>query len=370
MPKFVHGKELSELYYLQVVKKILEANFPTLGYAAARIGSGSDVLGYDSPRSTDHGWGPRLTLFLEDNDYEVLRERIDTVLRNELPTTFMGYSTNFSGTDDNGAPTSNVGKMVPVFTKGRVEHHGIEISTKKLFFQDVLGIDPQKEPSVVDWLSFTEQKLLSITNGKVYHDRISLMTIIEKFSYYPKDVWLYKMATQWMMIAEEEPFVARAAEAGDELGSRILTTRIVEELAQLCFLLEKTYMPYSKWLGTAFSKLKLGRELYPIFENVLNSSSIDERELGLSRAYEALAKAHNRLGITRQMETTVSRFFSRPYSIIHANNFSDEIRKQIKDPIIKNLPLFGGPDQFLKIPVMFDDRKLTRLLKSLYLSEK
>ena len=35
-------------------------------HAAALVGDGSDVLGRDTPMSTDHGWGPAVTLFLPE----------------------------------------------------------------------------------------------------------------------------------------------------------------------------------------------------------------------------------------------------------------------------------------------------------------
>ena len=34
-------------------------------------------------------------------------------------------------------------------------------------------------------------------------------SILEKLSYYPNDVWLYLLSTQWQRIAQEEPFMGR-----------------------------------------------------------------------------------------------------------------------------------------------------------------
>jgi hypothetical protein len=43
--------------------------------------------------------------------------------------------------------------------------------------------------------------------------------------------------------------MARCGDVGDELGSRLVAARLIEELMQ------KQYWPYAKWFGTAFSKL-------------------------------------------------------------------------------------------------------------------
>jgi hypothetical protein len=65
---FVSGLELATLYYAEAVRPLLDEEFPTLRHTAALIGPGSEVLGFDSARSTDHNWGPRLQLFLSDAD--------------------------------------------------------------------------------------------------------------------------------------------------------------------------------------------------------------------------------------------------------------------------------------------------------------
>jgi hypothetical protein len=44
----------------------------------------------------------------------------------------------------------------------------------------------------------------------------------------------------------------RAGFVGDELGSALIGSRLVRDIMNLCFLLEKQYAPYPKWFGTAF----------------------------------------------------------------------------------------------------------------------
>lgn len=90
------------------------------------------------------------------------------------------------------------------------------------FFRRALAHDPYQESTVLDWLAFPQQELLGIIAGEVFHDGLGeLNALREKFGYYPRDVWLYLVACQWMKISQEEPFPGRCAEAGDELGSRI-----------------------------------------------------------------------------------------------------------------------------------------------------
>jgi len=60
MPDFIPGLELGRLYYLEAVKPVLDSFF--LQYSAALIGSGSEILGFDTEMSTDHHCGPRVML--------------------------------------------------------------------------------------------------------------------------------------------------------------------------------------------------------------------------------------------------------------------------------------------------------------------
>src|SRR5215211_7398785 len=101
-PEFIPGLKLCRLFYEKEVRPILNKEFPNLRYSAAVIGWGSEVLGFDTPISRDHHWGPRVLLFLSEKDYPKLNDKISKALSLHLPYDFMGYSTNYSKPEPNG----------------------------------------------------------------------------------------------------------------------------------------------------------------------------------------------------------------------------------------------------------------------------
>ena len=86
MAPFIKGLKLSELFFGEAVKPILAGRFPGLVYSAARLDRGSEVLGYDTLRSTDHHWGPRLQVFISESDHERYSAEIIRLLSETLPS--------------------------------------------------------------------------------------------------------------------------------------------------------------------------------------------------------------------------------------------------------------------------------------------
>ncbi len=142
--------------------------------------------------------------------------------------------------------------------------------------------------------------------------------------------------------------MGRCGQVGDELGSRIIATRLIRDMMRLCFLMERQYAPYIKWFGTAFSKLESAEILTPLFMQIMDASTWRERQDHLTKAYEYMANMHNKLEITYSLPTNVSQFHNRPFMIIHGDNFADVIHAEIKDDQVKQLPKFlGGIDQYI-----------------------
>lgn len=346
-PSFILGLRLNRLFYEEVVGPLIKREFPHLSYSAGLVGHGSDVLGLDTVRSTDHDWGPRLHIFFKEKDFDRYKDKVDKMLRQKLPLTFRGFSTNFSKEQPGYL------KHIPAYkTRGEVNHL-FSFWTAKSFFQHYLDFNPYEKPSFRDWLTFPQQALLEITSGEIYYDGIGIERVRKKFSYYPDRVWIYIYFRQWGKIGDREAFMFRTGEVGDELGSNIIATQIVEDLIELCFLIEKKYIPYPKWFGSMFSRLESFKSLKPLFLKTVHLDSWQQREKYLVKAYEIIAKKHNELKVTKPIQTRIKNFSVRPFSLPHGYAVYTKIYEQyIKKrkataPIMRLKYHLGAIDQFV-----------------------
>ena len=128
-------------------------------------------------------------------------------------------------------------------TRGPVNHM-VNIYTFKSFFEVRLKFDPSKKVTATNWLTFPQQRLLELVSGAVCHDgRGELQKVRTKLKYYPQDLWLYMLLALCSRISQEEAFVGRASDVGDELGSQVVAARMVREIMKLSFLMERQYAP-------------------------------------------------------------------------------------------------------------------------------
>jgi hypothetical protein len=360
---FIPGIKLCEDFYRKVVRPILMGYFPDLKHAAALLGSGSEVLGFDDEVSTDHHWGPRVMLFVEEARQQYL-EQIIQVLAQNLPYEFQGYPTNYTRPDPNDHGTQLLQKV----NHGPVNHR-ITVQTVRDFFVEYLGFDIWLSVEPADWLTFPEQRLRSITSGAIYHDDVGLAMACSDFSYYPRDVWLYLLAAGWARIGQEEHLMGRMGMVGDEVGSAVIGARLVRDIMRLCFLMERTYAPYPKWFGSAFKKLSCAKDLWPILQNAVHAEAWQKREVYLVNAYEYIAVWHNSLGLTEPLPETAIPFFGRPFKVIALHGYADALLRQIEDPAVKQIaarPLIGGIDMLSDNTDFVSDPLWRPLVRQLY----
>ena len=349
-PNFTPGLTLSKQFYWEVIRPMLDTYYPALSHGAALLGNGSEVLGFDTAQSMDHDWGPRLMLFLNENDYSNRASEMEEILQRDLPEQFHGFPVRW-------------------LIDGPSAYHCVELHTIRNFFLDYLNFDIRGEIELADWLTFPEQKLRTIISGALYWDEVGLQAARERFQYYPRDIWLYLLAAGWSRIGEEQHLMGRAGSAGDEIGSALIAARLVRDLMRLCFLMEKQYAPYPKWFGTAFAQLRDVKDLAAILPKVLVSAEWEERQKYLAMAYESMAARHNRLGITEPVEEKVSYFFERPFLVIDDGRIVQAIKQQIADSSVKQMAeksLIGSLDQFSDSTPLLCDSERRIILKQLY----
>ncbi len=331
-PDFIPGLELSRRFFGTAVEPILQLHYPNLRYSAGLIGPGSEVLGFDTEMSTDHGWGPRVMLFVGEDDRQELAGPITETLSRALPHDFMGYSTHFTPPD----PEDNGTQLLADAPEGPLNHR-VEIHLLNRYLRDYLAIDIERELTPVDWLIRPEQRLLTFTAGELFRDEIGLEALRAKFAYYPHDVWLYLMAAGWARIGQEEHLMGRAGLVGDDLGSAVIGARLARDVMRLCFLLERRYAPYPKWLGTAFMRLTSGPALAPTLRAALHAETWQERGARLAEAYRYCAQRHNALGLTNPLPEEPTPFFNRPFQVIWGQHYADALLATITDPEMQRL---------------------------------
>ncbi|MGH9230353.1 MAG: DUF4037 domain-containing protein [Acidimicrobiales bacterium] len=231
---------------------------------------------------------------------------------------------------------------------GALVTHRVEIHEIGSWCQLMLGFDPRRAVTWFDWLATSSHRLAEVTGGAVFHDGLGeLGPLRSRLAYYPTDVWLFILASQWRRIAQEEAFVARCSQVGDALGSRVIAGRLVRDVMRLRLIMERRYIPYAKWVGTAFSGVAVAGAVGPHLLSALHASDARERQDQLGTAYEVVADRHNALGVTPPIEPKLRPFWNRGIPVILGDRFALALRAAIRDPHLLELPLMGSVDQFL-----------------------
>lgn len=334
------GLVLNQRLYREVVAGLLADH----RHAAALLGWGSEVLGFDTQRSTDHGWGPRLLIFVDAGAADEVRRMLDQ----RLPESFRGWPVRY-GWD-----------AVPV-------GHHVTVTPLREWCAGQLGVVPSDGLSALDWLLIPQQKLLESTKGAVYADPTGdLSALREQLAWYPDQVWRWLIACQWRRIAQEEAFPGRAAEVGDRLGSRLLAGRLVREVMRLAFLLAGRYWPYGKWFGRAFADLPDADGLGSALAETVSAAEHRGQEEALARAYSLVAARCNASGLFARVDPSARAYYERPFRVLMADRFTDACRATITDPSLAALPLIGSIDQALDSTDLLERPAHLARLRALY----
>jgi hypothetical protein len=322
---FRPGLALAEAFYADVVAPLIDVS-----HTACLLGEGSEILGYDSARSTDHEWGPRVQLFVSADHVD----RVQSAIAHSLPAEYDGLPTAWYSLATN-----------------TVTHH-IEVTTFDEWILAQLGIDPRQGMDHAAWLGLAHQRLLYVTRGKVFRDDAGELTRVRSaLAWYPTDVWRWLLASQWYLIGNTEPLIGRTLEAGDQRGARLLTAKLCKLIMHMAFLQERRYWPYDKWLGTAFAELEAAATLGPLIDAALEQTPTIGADSAISRALTTLGDRHTALALSEPVTPVIGDFqvnindAVRPYPVLNTSDFVAATTAAITDPALRQLTAVGGIDQ-------------------------
>ena len=331
---FVKGLELNRGFYFEIVKPLLDKSFKGLRYTAALLGYGSDVLGMDTEQSMDHNWGPRMQIFIDDPE---LTPVLNEFFKRELPLEYSGFSVNFSSPRyDN---TQSMQKLEKRPENNLIEHL-IEVDSFRSYLSQRYSINKTSNFSLNDWLMFTDQNLLEITSGDVFHDGLNMLNNTRReLEFYPSDICKLRMAVLWHYISNKEAFIGRSIALDDFTGLKIMAAQLVNYLIKILFYLERKYIPYSKWFGSFFKTLDVYSKVENLVRGILSENDPSEIERKLCLLYVFVVERHNATPGMPYLNNAIQDFFQRPYKVIFAETIIEVLKKSILDDEIRSTDL-------------------------------
>ena len=101
------------------------------------------------------------------------------------------------------------------------------------------------------WLHLPEDKLAAVTGGAVFEDGLGEFSAVreELRKYYPEDVRIKKIAARAAKMAQSGQYnYGRCMRRGDTVAAMLALDEFVRQAISMVYLLNRTYMPYYKWM--------------------------------------------------------------------------------------------------------------------------
>ena len=236
----MNGLELSESYFEEFGKPMLERDFPDLlpHLAAGLCGSGSECFGFDDELSRDHDFEPGFLIFLPGED-TVSRKEAFLLERAyaKLPREYMGIRRN--ALSPVGGARRGVIRLTDFFLEKTGRSDGL--------------------PEGTEWLSLPEQSLAEAVNGRIYFDNEGTLTRVRReIAFYPEDIFRKKLAGDLLIMAQSGQYnFLRCLKHGETAAAQLAVNEFVQHTISAIFLLNQAYRPYYKWCFRALRALPI-----------------------------------------------------------------------------------------------------------------
>lgn len=305
------GLELSRAYYKEVVRPAIESEFgdKVNRMAFGLIGDGSECYGFDDEISQDHDFGPRVQIWLTNEDFEDFGRKLQTFM-STVSKEFMGYT---------GVNMSQYGDgREGVFTIGG-------------FYSRFIGLE-RTPVTLQEWRMLPETNLSIATNGEVFFDGVGKFTKFREklLGFYPEELRLKKMAARCMKMAQSGQYnYTRCMRRGEYVGAWLAAAEFLQTAGSMIYLMNKRYCPFYKWMHRGLKTLPLlGEESAKLMDGFISATDVACSAQIIEKISEIIIEELKKEGLTSS---------NSDFLLDHG----PEIQSRIKDDQLRRIPLWG-----------------------------
>lgn len=247
---WVSNMDRSRAFYEEYGKNMIHERFADYEgrIAVGFAGEGSDCFGFDDAVSMDHDYAPGFCMWLNEEDYRAIGEKLQRAYEELV---------RYHG----------IGNMTGDFLEKR---RGV--SSVSAFYNRMLGMNTSfEEPFEPDYVKVQEYQLAQAVNGEVFRDDLGVFTAVrEKLAaYYPDRIWRLKLAQALHDFSQyAQSNYPRMMARKDYVTASMCIGKAVESIIDIIYLLNRSYAPYYKWKRKGLEKLDKLRELIPLLEQL------------------------------------------------------------------------------------------------------
>ena len=244
------GMELCRAYYETYGKPMIQEQFPEYEdkIAAGLCGEGSDCFGYDDVVSRDHDWGPGFCLWVSDEVYAEIGEKLQEAYQ-KLPTEFQGFVRRESRQGQGRVGVCTItGFYEHLLGKGNCPSTHSKGNTEVALPSDDDTVGGFAD---INWAEIPDEALAASVNGEVFADREGTFSEIRNSlkKGFPERIWYLKIAEACARFSQAAQYnFGRMAGRKDNVAAQLSLAEGVRQALKLLYYTEKEFPPHDKWL--------------------------------------------------------------------------------------------------------------------------
>ncbi|MBQ9278097.1 MAG: DUF4125 family protein [Lachnospiraceae bacterium] len=350
--EFKNNMERCMTFYYEHGAAMIKEKFPEYEsrIAVGLVGDGSDCMEYDDDISKDHDYGVGFCLWLTDEIYGEIGEK----LQQEYDKLVENYSSEFFRREENDKKLS---ERRGVFTIGRFYDTVLDSSG---FYDKLCGLAGYGQYSLSEqmWLRLSEERISLATNGRVFRDDLGEFSRVRTAlkEYYPNKVIMLKLAQYIHDFSQAGQYnYVRMMARHDYTTANICKAKAIDNAMHIIYILNAKFAPYYKWLRRGLDDVnilakavKLLDEIseLPVQKEAWEHSSYSPYMINVAdktaTAFEDIAgmilDELNKRRIVRKKDTFLDSYASEIASLAYVNEdkdksdvYENKIRPRVSD---------------------------------------